>query len=315
MAHVAIIGAGRVGQALAYTLMFEPYVSELSLVDIAPRVAKMAMEELYHGLSAHNLDVEIRDYESSKFVEDADLIIISAGYPRKPGMSRRDLADENAKIIKEIMENTLDNNPRAWYFVITNPVDALTTLAYKISEGKRKIIGTGTNLETARFRTILSRHLEVPLKSIEGYVGGEHGEAAVLLWSTVKVNGAPLDEYLKETGISIDKVAIEKYVKGISMEVIKVLGGTRWGPAGSFLEIIRGIMLNTGRIISFALPRKFNEIPEPVYVTVPGKIGRSLGPDLWNILTEEERDGIKKAAVEIYKTYLRALKVTGLCEK
>ncbi len=312
MVHVAIIGTGRVGSALAYTLAFEPYIDKLSLVDIVPKLAEMVKEDVYHGISQHGINKEIRAYEHSKYVENADLIVISAGYPRKPGMSRRDLADENAKIMREVVEATLDNNPNAWYFVITNPVDAMTTLVNRVAEGKRKVIGTGTNLETSRFRIIIARELGVPVSSVEAYVGGEHGEEAVLLWSTVHIDGKPLNDYLEETGKTLDRSKVESYVKGISVEIIRATGGTRWGPAGSFKEIIRGILLNTGRVLSYSLPRKLGNIPEPVYVTVPARIGKSLGPDIWDKLTDEERAGIVKAAEAIYSTYKRALEVSGL---
>lgn len=303
MVHIAVIGTGRVGQSAAYTLIFEKYVDKLTLIDIAPKVAEMVKEELYHGVSHHGLDREIEAFDHSRYLEDADLIVIAAGFPRKPGMTRRDLAGENAKIIKDIVTNTLEKNQDAWYFVITNPVDAMATLAYKLAKGERTIVGTGTNLETARFRTILARELDVPIRMVEGFVGGEHGQAAVPLWSTVRINNLPLEDYLQKSGKTLDKEKITAYVKGISMEVIKALGGTRWGPAGSFIEIIRGIILNTGRILSYAIPRSFEGVPEPVHVTVPGKIGRTFDFDLWPYLTEEEKKEIVNAAKAIYNTY------------
>ncbi len=307
MVHIAVVGTGRVGQAVAYTLLFERYLEKLTLVDIIENKAKMTKEELYHAAAAHGIDVEIEAYAHSSFIEDADLIVVSAGTPRKPGMTRRDLANENAKVIKDVIEGSIEKNSRAWYFVITNPVDAMATLAYKLTNGERTVVGTGTNLETVRFRTILSRKLKVSLRAIEGFVGGEHGIDAVLLWSTVKINGTPLKIYLEENNISLDKEKVKEYVKGISMEVIKALGGTRWGPAGAFIEIIRGITLNTGRILSYAIPRTFEEIPEPVFVTIPAAMSKSFKPDLWDILAEEEKGLIKNAAKAIYETYTKAL--------
>jgi malate/lactate dehydrogenase len=306
MAHIAGMGTGRVGGEVAFTLIFERYASELSLVDIAPGVAEMTKEEMHHAIANHGFDVKINAYTKSSQVSDADLIIIAAGFPRTPDMSRRDLAARNSGIVKEIVQNSLDKNPRAWYFVITNPVDAMTTLANKAAQGKRQVIGTGTNLETSRFRTILGRQLGVPIGSIEAFVGGEHGEAAAPLWSTVKINGIALDEYLKKTKRNLDKAGCENYVKEVSREVIRVLGGTRHGPAGSFIEIIRGIMLNTGRVMSYARLRKFDSTPEPVYVTVPARIAKSLGLDIWDLLTEPERNAIQDAAGAIYKTYCEA---------
>jgi malate/lactate dehydrogenase len=222
-------------------------------------------------------------------------------------MSRRDLAAKNAGIVKEVVEKTLDNNLQAWYFVITNPVDAMATLANKTARGKRQIIGTGTNLETSRFRTIISRELRVPMGAVEAYVGGEHGEADVPLWSTVRINGHPLEEHLKKTRQTLDKAKCENYVKEVSREVIRFLGGTRYGPAGSFIEIIRGIMLNTGRVMSYSRQSQFKTTHEPVYVTVPARIAKSLGPDMWDQLSEPEKKAIKDAAGAIYKTYLEAV--------
>ena len=304
MVHIAVVGTGRVGGQVAFSLIFERYVTELSLVDTAAKVAEMTKEELYHAVAAHGFDVKIGAYEDSGQVQNADLIVIAAGFPRTPEISRRDLASKNASIVKEIVEKTLENNPDAWYFVITNPADAMATLANDVAQCKRHVIGTGTNLETSRFRTVLCRELDVPLRTVEAYVGGEHGEAAVVLWSTVKINGQPLDKYLAETGKKLDGAKCENYVKEVSREVIRVLGGTRYGPAGSFIEIIRGIVLNTGRTLSYSRQSIFKTTPKPVYVTVPARIAKSLSPDLWDVLSDSEKKAIKAAAGIIYKTYI-----------
>jgi malate dehydrogenase len=303
MVKVAIVGTGRVGQGVAYTLMFEKYIDKLILVDTAPTVSAMVREELDHARAAHGFDLEIQYHNHSKFIKNADLIVVAAGLPRKAGMTRRDLAAENAKVIEDIVKNSSDKNPDAWYFIITNPVDAMTTLANKLVSGRRKIIGTGTNLETSRFRIILSRELNVPIRLTEGFVGGEHGDAAVPLWSTVRIDGMELNDYLENEKKSINKEKVFSYIKNVSMDVIKSLGGTRWGPAGSFLEIIRGILLNTGKLASYAKLMEFKELPEPVYVTVPGKISRSLNNDLWDKLWVDEQKEIINSAKAIFNTY------------
>jgi len=307
MVHIAVAGTGRVGGQVAFTLIFERYVTELSLVDTAPGVADMTKEELYHAIASHGFDIKINAYSDGKQLKNADLIVIAGGFPRTPDMSRRDLAAKNGGIVKDIVEKTLDGNPEAWYFVITNPVDAMATLANKTAQGKRQVIGTGTNLETARFRTIISRELKLPMGAVEAYVGGEHGEAAVPLWSTVKINGQPLEDYLKKTRQTLDKAKCENYVKEVSREVIRVLGGTRYGPAGSFVEIVRGLILNTGKVMSYGRKSQFKTSHEPVYVTVPARIAKSLGPDIWDLLSEPEKKAIKDAAEAIHKTYLEAI--------
>ena len=308
MVRVVVVGTGRVGGEVAYNLVFERYVTELSLVDIAPKVAEMTREELYHAIASHGFDVKIEAYEDCKHVNDADLTVVTAGFPRTKEASRRELVTRNGKIVHEIVLNTLDNNNRAWYFVVTNPVDAMTTLANKTARGTRPVIGTGTNLETARLRTILSRELNVPVGLVEAYVGGEHGEAAVPLWSTVRVDGLSLENFLKKAGKTLDKTKCENYVRDVSREIILTLGGTRHGPAGSFIEIIRGLFLNTGKVLSYSRLSKFKNVSEPVYVTVPARIARSLGPDLWDSLADSERKGIKEAAGIIYGTYQEAIR-------
>jgi len=312
MVHVAVVGNGKVGGEVAFSLVFERYVTELSLVDIAPGVAEMTKEEFSHAVASHALPVKINAYDNSTLLKDADLIVIAAGFSRTPDMSRRALADRNAQVVKDVVDKTLHNNPDAWYFVITNPVDAMATLANKVAQGKRTIIGTGTNLETVRFKTILSRELNVPLSMLEAYTGGEHGEEAVLLWSTVKINGMPLEEYLNKTGKTINKNMCENYVKQISSQIIQALGGTKFGPAGSFIEILRGILLNTGKVVSYGRIRKFDTVPEPVYITVPAIASRSLGPDIWDFLTEKEHKAIEGAACAIYNAYCEAKKATKL---
>ncbi len=302
--HIAVIGSGKVGSALSYTLAFEDYVDLLSIVDVNEPLARMTAEDVLHGAAAQGRDVEVVAYGDASQVEDADIVVVSAGFPRKPGMSRRDLAGENAKIMRSIGEAMADKNGDAYFFVITNPVDAMTTLLAKVVGDYHRVIGTGTNLETSRFRLVLSRLTGKPLSAVEGYVGGEHGEEAVALWSTVKVEGVDTE--------SIDREEAVKYFKNISVEIIRATGGTRWGPGGSFIEIIRGLALNTGRLLAYSKPRYFDGLDEPVYVTVPARIGRNYRPDIWGQLTEEERSGIEKAGKAIYKTYREALEAAGL---
>jgi len=306
--HIAIIGVGRVGAALAFRLIFEPYIDELTLVDIIPGLAGVVKEDIYHGLATYGLDMRINSYDDCRHVENADMIVITAGVARKPSESRRDLAEKNSKIIYDIIECLADRNPKAWYVIITNPVDALATLVSKLLGDSKRVIGTGTSLDTTRFRCAISRSIGVPLSYVEAYTGGEHGEHVVLLWSTVHICGMPLDEYLSSSGKQIDKKDITNYVKNISSKIISMQGGTMWGPAIVFSEIIKNIILNTGRIMSVSTLRKFKEISEPVHVTIPTKVGWSIGPDIWNILDRREQEEIVRAAEAIYKTYMICLK-------
>ncbi|MGQ9531087.1 MAG: malate dehydrogenase, partial [Candidatus Bathycorpusculaceae bacterium] len=187
--HIAQIGTGRVGRPTAYTIMCAELADTITVCDTKPRLAPAFAEELKHVTASLGLDVEINSCEKDEEVAGADIILISAGEPRVPGvkMSRRDLAVQNAKIVRYIAEATSPNNPGAKYIVITNPVDAMAMVCKKYSKADF-VISTGTNLESLRFRSKLAAALKVSVSKVQGWVGGEHGEAAVILWTTTKVN-------------------------------------------------------------------------------------------------------------------------------
>jgi malate dehydrogenase len=280
----------------------------ITVCDTKPRLAAAFAEELKHVTASLGLDVEINACEKDEEVAGADIILISAGEPRIPGvkMSRRDLAVQNAKIVRHIAEATSPRNPGAKYIVITNPVDAMAMVCKKYSKAEF-VISTGTNLESLRFRSKLAATLEVPVSKVQGWVGGEHGEAAVILWTTTKVNGVSVNEYVKSKNKILRKNEIESYMKAISKFVVDNIGGTEYGPAASFRDIVRAIVRNTREVLSVATPMKFEGISESVFVGTPVKLGRSIGPSLYDVFSSEEKKGIEEAAKTIYQTYQTAI--------
>ena len=311
--HIAVVGTGNVGRVTAYTIMCEGLADELSLVDIKPRLAPLLAEELKHAAASMRLDVKIYGYERDEDLSGADIVVVSAGYPRPPGvrMSRRELIAKNAGIIKYVAEVVPPRNPGAKYVIVTNPVDAMATLFKRVSRAGF-VVSTGNHLETLRFRARLAEALNVPYREVWGFVGGEHGENAVILWSTTHVSGTPVDEYVRERGLKLDKTSIEGYVKKVSEGIIDVLGATRFGPAAAFRDIVRAIARNEGVVLSIATPSRFKGIPEEVFVSVPTVVGRSLGPKLYSVLVEEELEGLRKAAKSIYDTYRKGIELLNL---
>jgi malate dehydrogenase len=284
------------------------FADTITVCDTKPGLANAFAEELKHVAAGLELDVEIFACERDEEVAGADIILISAGEPRTPGvkMSRRDLTVENAKIVKYIAETVSTRNPGAKYIVITNPVDAMAMVCKKYSKADF-VISTGTNLESLRFRSKLASDLKVPVSKVQGWVGGEHGEAAVVLWSTTKVNGVQAEVYAKSNNKMLHKEEIESYVKTISKFVVDNIGGTEYGPAASFKNIVEAIIKDRGEILPVATPTKFEELPEPVFVGIPVKLGRSIGASLYAKLSNEEKKGIKEAAKVIYQAYKTAI--------
>ena len=305
--HIGIVGVGRVGRTLAYTLIHENYITELSLVDVVPNLSMLFSEELGHALASLGREISINHYTNPSDMTDADIVLITAGKPRTPDMTRRDLAHVNARIIKDIAERVFPGNKRAKFIVITNPVDAMAMLFKKLTKAEF-VISSGTHLDTLRFKVELARTLKVPTRCIETYVAGEHGPNSVFLWSLTRVDGIPLDQFLHEKGISLNTSDIELKVKEIARQIISVLGGTYYGPAAAFRDIVRAIALNTCRILSIASPIKVPGVPEKVMVSVPQKIGRTLGYTLLQYLTDKEKRLIYSAGKAIYETYLDTLK-------
>jgi malate dehydrogenase len=302
--HIAQIGTGRVGRPTAYTIMCAELADTLTVCDVKPGLAAAFAEELKHVTASIRLDVEINSCEKDDEVNGADLIFISAGEPRTPGvkMSRRDLSIQNGKIMKHIAEITAPKNPGAKYVVISNPVDAMAMICKKYSKADF-VISTGTNLESLRFRSKLARTLAVPVSQVQGWVGGEHGDAAIPLWSTTKITNLPADKYAAAKDAVIPKNEIASYVKSVSKLIVDNIGGTEYGPAASFRDIAKAIIKNTNEILSIAAPAKFEGIPETVFVGIPTQLGRSIGASLCDALSPQEKDGIKEAAKAIYQTY------------
>jgi len=275
----------------------------ITVCDTKPGLANAFAEELRHVTASLSLDVEVIACERDEDVAGADIILVSAGKPRTPGvkMTRRDLAVQNGQIVKYVAEATAPNNPYAKYIVITNPVDAMAMVCKKYSKAKF-VISTGTNLETLRFRSGLAKALKVPVSTVEGYVGGEHGQNASILWSTVKVGGLPLDEYVKSNAKTFSKDEIGSYVKSVSKEIVDNIGGTEFGPAASFRDITRAIIRNTNEVFPVATPIDFG-LPEPAFVSVPLNLSGSIGSTTYDSLSSSEKSELADAAKAIYETY------------
>ena len=288
--------------------MCSELADELTVCDTKPGLSAAFAEELKHVRASTGINVEINSCEKDEQVSGSDIILISAGQPRISGvkMSRRDLAVQNAMIVKDISEATAPRNRGAKYMVISNPVDAMAMVCKKYTMADF-VISTGTNLESLRFRSKLAALLSVPVSSVTGWVGGEHGDAAVALWSTAKINDTPVEKYAASKSQVVKKIEVESYVKSVSKQIIDNIGGTEFGPAASFRDITRAIVKNTDEILSIATPMKLEQIPEPVFVGLPMQVGNALGASLYDSLTNLEREGLTEAAKAIYQTYRTAI--------
>lgn len=248
---IVVIGAGNVGEAIAYTLMVRVQANDIVLIDVNEDRAKGAALDIAHGTSFFK-QVWVRSggYEECA---DAQLIIITAGVARKPGQTRLDLAKTNVGIAKGITENIMKYAKNPLIVVVSNPADIVTMAVQKTSGlPAERVIGSGTSLDTARFRYLLSKKLQVNIEDINAYVVGEHGDSQVPVFSSANIGGFPLKDFALQVGVEINENEITERTKNGGAEVIGLKGATFYGIAMSVSNIVETLMKDDNAIIPVA---------------------------------------------------------------
>lgn len=248
---IVVIGAGNVGEAIAYTLMVRVQANDIVLIDVNEDRAKGAALDIAHGTSFFK-QVWIRSggYEECA---DAQLIIITAGVARKPGQTRLDLAKTNVSIAKGITENIMKYAKNPLIVVVSNPADIVTMAVQKTSGlPAERVIGSGTSLDTARFRYLLSKQLQVNIEDINAYVVGEHGDSQVPVFSSANIGGFPLKDFAAQIDVEINESEIAERTKNGGAEVIGLKGATFYGIAMSVSNIVETLMKDDNALIPVA---------------------------------------------------------------
>jgi L-lactate dehydrogenase len=247
---VAIIGAGAVGASIAFAMSINQLCSDLVLIDVNHSKALGEAMDINHGLPfLGQMKVRAGDYADCK---DCDVIIITAGIPRKPGETRLDLARKNVELGRTITENIMKHYTQGVILVVSNPVDVMT---YMISKWAKlpagRVIGSGTVLDSARFRYLLSQKMKVDIRNVHGYIIAEHGDSQIPAWSATNIAGLSVEDYCRTTGITFtdeDKAEIAEQVKSAGAEIIKNKGATYYGIAIAINTIVESILKSTSTI-------------------------------------------------------------------
>ncbi len=246
MSKVAIIGAGFVGSTCAYALFIEGSANEIVLVDINREKAKGEALDLVHG-NLFTPYTKVNYGSSYKLVKDADIVVVTAGAHQKPGDTRLDLIKINARITKDIIENIVKNNKDCIILMVTNPLDVLTYLAGKWSKfPKQKVFGTGTTLDTARFRQLLGEYYEVNPTSVHAYILGEHGDSEFPVWSSANIAGIRLKDFKKYDKRKLNELF--KQTKNAAYEILNRKGATYYAIGLVVRDIVRDILKNQHKI-------------------------------------------------------------------
>ena len=246
MSKISVIGAGSVGATIANDLMLQGVASEIVLVDINKKKAKGEALDIYQGAPLFTpAIVRPGEYEDA---EGSDIVIITCGLARKPGMSRLDLAQVNTNILKDIAAQVVPHAPEAIYIIVSNPVDVLTYVFHKVSGvPENRIIGSGTILDTSRLQSELAKRFAISPKNVHAHVYGEHGDSSFVPWSLAHIANCPIDGYLQaasnpqEIRWKNERDEVEDFVKKSGGVIIENKGATFFAVAMAVCHICRCI--------------------------------------------------------------------------
>lgn len=273
-----IVGSGFVGATAAYALVMRGVGRRLVLVDQKRERAEAEADDILHAVPfANPLEVSAGDYSD---LAGCRVVVVSAGVGQKPGETRLQLLERNAQVFKQVIPNILQHAPQAVLLIATNPVDVMTHLAarYAAEFGvpSSRVIGSGTTLDTARFRALIGRKLNVDSQHIHAYVLGEHGDSEVLAWSQVSVGGIPLAEFCTGREISIcedDYAAIDERVRRAAYRIIEGKGATYYGIGSAVARIVEVILQDERSLLTVCTPMPDVADVKDVTVSVPNLVG------------------------------------------
>lgn len=284
---VGIVGAGMVGSAAGYALALMGTASRVVLVDLNPDLARAQAEDIAHAVPfASSTAVTSGDYAD---LEGAGVVIIAAGVSQKPGETRLELLSRNAEVFRAVVSNIRAAAPGAILLVASNPVDIMTTITTRLSGLEpARVIGSGTILDTARFRNLLGRHLGIAPQSVHAYVLGEHGDSEVLAWSAARAGSVPIRDFAAQVGAPLtDEVRerIDDGVRNAAYTIINGKGATWYGIGAGLARIVRAIARDEQAVLSVSIVTAEVEGVRDVALSIPRVVGAGgvqaqLFPDL-----------------------------------
>ena len=305
---ISLIGAGQIGGTLAHLIGLKELAEEVVLFDVASGIAKGKALDISQSSSVDGFNVKFSGTDNYEDIKNSDAIIITAGVPRKPGMSRDDLLGINLKIIKQVAEGIKKNSPEAFVICITNPLDVMVMAFQKYSNlPEKKVVGMAGILDSSRFKLFLSLELNVPVKEIETMVMGGHGDTMVPLPRLTKVSGKPLLDLVKEGKISPEKLeSINQRTRDGGAEIIKFLekGSAFYAPAASGVEMASSYLRDEKKLLPCAAYLGGEYGIKGLYAGVPVIIGKNGVEKIEDInLNEKEKNEFKNSINAVKKLW------------
>jgi L-lactate dehydrogenase len=297
---VGVVGAGMVGSTAAYAVVMNEIAHEVVLVDINEKLARSQAEDLFDATPFGSaVRVSAGDYEQ---LRGAQVVVLCCGAAQRPGgETRLQLQGCNAAIFRQVVPRVVEAAPDAVLIVASNPLDVMTELTAKIAQlPPGRVIGSGTVLDTARFRTFLSQHLGVSPHSIFAYVLGEHGDSEVLVWSSIQVGGVPLASVADKAGRPITdalKAQIDEKVRRAAYHIIDGKGMTNFGIGATLARLVRAIRDDERAVFTLSAPGPGETQFGNVCFSLPRVLGSGgVVATLSPALSAEEKEAMKRSA-------------------
>lgn len=311
---IGIVGSGFVGATAAYAMVMNNVGREIVLVDIDQNRAQAEADDIGHAVPfAHPIQVSAGTYADLK---GARVVVLTAGVNQRPGETRLQLLDRNAAIFHSIVPQVLCHAPDALLVVATNPVDIMTHLTARFAAeqgvAQQRVLGSGTTLDTARFRTLLAARLGVDAQHVHGYVIGEHGDSEVLVWSQVGIGGIPLDDYCRTQAIALDdatRAEIDEKVRRAAYHIIQGKHATYYGIGAALARIVNVILRDQRSILTVCAPLSEVEGVADVTIALPHLVGGDgVLSTLWQPLAPTEQSALRQSA-EIVKQAIDSIRL------
>ena len=303
MSKVTVVGAGNVGATCANVLATREVADEVVLLDIKEGVAEGKMLDIFQTATLMDFDTKLtgvtNDYAATA---GSDVVVITSGMPRKPGMTREEMIGVNAGIVSSVVDNVLKYSPKAIILIISNPMDTMTFLALKKSGlPKNQLFGMGGALDTARFKCYLSKALNANSNEIEGMVIGGHGDTTMIpLASKATYKGIPVTDLLSKE--ELDKVVADTMVGGATLT--KLLGTSAWyAPGAAAAYVVESIIRDQKKVIVSCTYLEGEYGQQDICIGVPAVIGKNGVEKILSLkLTDEEKALFEKSAAAVHKT-------------
>ncbi len=301
---IVLVGTGFVGMSMAYSMLNRGGIGELVLVDIDKEKTIGEEMDLSHGLpfAPQKMVIKAGDYNDCK---DAEIVVITAGVPQKPGQTRLELAEVNTKIIKEITQNIMKSGFNGTIIVASNPVDLMSYVVYKVSGlPKNKVIGSGTVLDTARLRYMLADYMNVSSKNVHAYIMGEHGDSSFVPWDHCYIGCKKLIDVMKDNNHPIEDLEkIHQSVVNAAYEIIEKKKATYYGIGMSLNRLVRAILDDENSILTVSTYLENGEYGQnDIYIGVPAIINKNGVRELLKLeLNSEEQEKLNNSCNLIKK--------------